>query len=182
MANKVRLLGFVQPFYNFSRSDSVQHLGANHPDLTLPLTTSLLDIHPFFDTPEPDIEDPAYLCTLVLVLNAAQHCPTLGPLLDNHTRRHHSYLRDTFPHLIPATTAIAKTPVDNGGGGATKTAAFLAAVLRRVEQSTRMSAGRQMAVLSAACRELERLASIEAAISDPASFSRDGGSAQPSLF
>jgi hypothetical protein len=38
----------------------------------------------------------------VLVLNAGQHCPTLGPLLDNHTRRHHSYLRDTFPHLIPA--------------------------------------------------------------------------------
>ncbi len=41
-----------------------QHLGANHPSLTLPLVTSLLDIHPYFDTPEPDIEDPAYLCTL----------------------------------------------------------------------------------------------------------------------
>ena len=24
-------------------------LGANHPDLTLPLVSSLLDIHPFFD-------------------------------------------------------------------------------------------------------------------------------------
>ena len=70
-----------------------KHLGANHPDLTLPLVTSLLNIHPFFDTPEPDIEDPGYLCNLVLVLNAAQHCPTLTPLLDDHTKRHHAYLQ-----------------------------------------------------------------------------------------
>jgi hypothetical protein len=59
-----------------------------------------------------------------------------------------------------------------------KTADFLAAVLRRVETAARMSAGRQLAVLAAACRELERLASIEEAISDPASFSRHLG---PSL-
>ena len=26
-----------------------KHLGANHPDLTLPLITSLLKIHPYFD-------------------------------------------------------------------------------------------------------------------------------------
>ncbi len=148
----------------------MQHLGANHPDLTLPLTASLLDLHPFFDTPEPDIEDPAYLCTLVLVLNAAQHCPTLGPLLDGHTRRHHSYLRDTFPHLIPA--AVSPKSGDENKTAPSKTAAFLAAVLKRVEQSARMSVSRQLAVLAASCRELERLASIEAAISDPASFSR----------
>jgi len=51
----------------------------------------------------------------------------------------------------------------------------LAAVLRRVEMAERMSAGRQLAVLAAAYRELERLASIEEAISDPASFSRELG-------
>jgi integrator complex subunit 4 len=148
-------------------------LGANHPDLTLPLVTSLLDIHPFFDTPEPDIEDPAYLSTLVLVLNAAQHCPTLAPLLDGHTRRHHSYLRDAFPHLIPAAgTAAIQAAAIAAATTAPKTGEFLAAVLRRVELSARMSSGRQLAVLGAACRELERLASIDAAISGPASFSR----------
>ena len=57
-------------------------LGSTHAELVLPLVTQLLEIHPFFDTPEPDIEDPAYLCILVLVFNAAEHCPTLGPLLD----------------------------------------------------------------------------------------------------
>ena len=76
-----------------------KHLGANHPDLTLPLVSSLLKIHPYFDKQEEDIEDPSYLCKLILVMNAAQHCPTLPMLLDSHTVRHHDYLRDTFPHL-----------------------------------------------------------------------------------
>ena len=40
---------------------------AGHADLTLPLVTQLLESHPVFDTPEPDIEDSAYLCILVLV-------------------------------------------------------------------------------------------------------------------
>lgn len=57
-------------------------LGFGHAELTLPLVTQLLEIHPFFDTPEPDIEDPAYLCILVLVFNAAHCLPTVGPLLD----------------------------------------------------------------------------------------------------
>ena len=35
---------------------------------------------------EEDIEDPAYLCKLILVLNAAQHCPSLPQPLDNHTQ------------------------------------------------------------------------------------------------
>jgi hypothetical protein len=100
----------------------------------------------------------------------------LAPLLDSHTRRHHAYLRDTFPHLIPATAGnfASKTPETSGGEKPNHlTADFLTSVLRRVEQSERMSAGRQLAVLAAAGRELERLASIEAAISDPANFARD---------
>jgi len=30
-----------------------------HPELTLPLVPELLNIHPFFDMPEHDVEDPA---------------------------------------------------------------------------------------------------------------------------
>ena len=44
-----------------------KRLGLRHADLTLPLVSQLLEIHPFYDTPEPDIEDSAYLCILVLV-------------------------------------------------------------------------------------------------------------------
>ncbi len=66
--------------YTFKR------LGERHSELTLPLTTLLLEIHPFLDTAEPDIDDPAYLCILVLVFNASQHCSTLEPLMDAHTK------------------------------------------------------------------------------------------------
>lgn len=41
-----------------------QKVGEGHPELTLPLVPELLAIHPFFDTPEPDVEDP--ICILLL--------------------------------------------------------------------------------------------------------------------
>lgn len=34
-------------------------LGASHPYLTLPLVPQLLGRHPFFDTPEPDVDEPS---------------------------------------------------------------------------------------------------------------------------
>ena len=54
-------------------------LGHRHADLTLPLVTQLLEIHPFFDTAEPDIEQPSYLCILVLVYNASFNSPPWSP-------------------------------------------------------------------------------------------------------
>ena len=36
----------------------MQSIGGNHADVTLPLVPELLSVHPFFDTPEPDVEDP----------------------------------------------------------------------------------------------------------------------------
>ena len=42
----------------------LQLLGFCHPDLTLLLVPELLTIHPFFDMPEADIEDP--LCNYIL--------------------------------------------------------------------------------------------------------------------
>ena len=148
-----------------------KHLGSNHPDLTLPLVTSLLEIHPYFDKQEQDIEDPLYLCTLVLVLNAAEHCPTLPMLLDGHTRRHHSYLQDTFPHLIPSShpsTALVK----KAQGSSTKTAEFLLSVLARVLASAPCSPSRRLSVLQTSVSELSRLSSIEPSLGDPSSFAR----------
>ncbi|GBP13015.1 Integrator complex subunit 4 [Eumeta japonica] len=37
----------------------VQRLGSSHASLVLPLVARLLALHPFFDMPEPDVEDPA---------------------------------------------------------------------------------------------------------------------------
>lgn len=37
----------------------LQFLGSRHPTLVLPLVPELLSTHPYFDTPEPDMDDPA---------------------------------------------------------------------------------------------------------------------------
>ena len=149
-----------------------KHLGSNHPDLTLPLVTSLLEIHPYFDKQEPDIEDPSYLCTLVLVLNAAQHCPTLPQLLDGHTRRHHSYLQDTFPHLIPSSHPSLLVTKKTTEDTCSRTANFLHSVLSRVRASASMSPSRRLSVLQTSVSELSRLSSIEPSLGDPSSFAR----------
>lgn len=79
----------------------LEGVGRNHPWVVLPLVPQLLSMHPFFDTPEPDPEDPAYVSVLILVFNAAKGCPTMGTLFDEKLLRHYHYLRDTLPHLVP---------------------------------------------------------------------------------
>lgn len=37
----------------------LKFLGSRHPTLVLPLVPELLNTHPYFDTPEPDMDDPA---------------------------------------------------------------------------------------------------------------------------
>ncbi|XP_011866099.1 PREDICTED: integrator complex subunit 4 [Vollenhovia emeryi] len=76
-------------------------LGASHPYLTLPLVPQLLGRHPFFDTPEPDVDEPSYASVLVLIFNAALHCPSMHALFTEHASKHYHYLRDTMPYLVP---------------------------------------------------------------------------------
>ncbi|KAF7387888.1 hypothetical protein HZH66_010655 [Vespula vulgaris] len=87
-------------------------LGASHPYLTLPLVPQLLGRHPFFDTPEPDVDEPSYASVLVLIFNAALHCPSMHALFTEHTSKHYHYLRDTMPHLVPR----LRPAVTNGTG------------------------------------------------------------------
>ena len=42
----------------------MQHLGRNHPYLTLAMAPELLSTHPYFESLEPDVDDPA--CILLL--------------------------------------------------------------------------------------------------------------------
>lgn len=82
----------------------LKFMGQRHPTLVLPLVPELLSTHPYFDTPEPDMDDPAYIAVLVLVFNAAQTCPTMPALFSDHTFRHYAYLRDSLSHLVPLLT------------------------------------------------------------------------------
>uniref|UniRef100_A0A8D1NB18 Integrator complex subunit 4 n=1 Tax=Sus scrofa TaxID=9823 RepID=A0A8D1NB18_PIG len=80
----------------------LKFLGSRHPTLVLPLVPELLSTHPYFDTAEPDMDDPAYIAVLVLIFNAAKTCPTMPALFSDHTFRHYAYLRDSLSHLVPA--------------------------------------------------------------------------------
>ncbi|KAM4789323.1 integrator complex subunit 4-like protein 2 [Cyanocitta cristata] len=82
----------------------LKFLGSRHPTLVLPLVPELLSTHPFFDTPEPDMDDPAFvidIAVLVLIFNAAKSCPTMPALFSDHTFRHYAHLRDSLSHLVP---------------------------------------------------------------------------------
>lgn len=50
----------------------LQKVGAQHPELVLPLVPQLLNIHPFFDTAEPDVENPQ--CTILFLLPFYYYC------------------------------------------------------------------------------------------------------------
>ena len=144
-----------------------QRMGAAHPDLVLPLVPSLLDIHPYFQLPEQDVQDPAYVCILLLVMNAAAGSPTMMALLDDRTHRHFLYLRDTLPALVPdrlpgqvaAVAPPAAAAAHNNG------ADFLQSVLRRAAEP-----GVSRAELEQCRRDLDRLAQIDSALSARAQF------------
>ncbi|KAJ4445386.1 hypothetical protein ANN_07191 [Periplaneta americana] len=161
----------------------LQKIGQAHPELTLPLVPELLAIHPFFDTPEPDVEDPA-----------SQHCPTMLQLFEEHTLKHYSYLRDTMPNLVPALrlgydihitlpiTQLSLIPVFitsqqlSGSRRSadlvsveTGTAQFLDSMLARVEAAPNPRIREEL--LEAAQRDLNRLATIDSAVAGAAQFS-----------
>ncbi|VEN55059.1 unnamed protein product [Callosobruchus maculatus] len=80
---------------------SLQRVGSQHPELVWHLVPQFLNIHPFFDTAEPDVENPQYICLLILIFNAAQYSRTIIPLLEPHHLRHYLYLRDTMTQYVP---------------------------------------------------------------------------------
>ena len=45
----------------------MKNLGSHHPHLALPLVPELLCLHPYFDTPEPDMDDAACILLINLV-------------------------------------------------------------------------------------------------------------------
>jgi len=86
-------------------------VGKNHPWAVLPLVPTLLGIHPYFDVPEKDVEEPSYVSILILIFNAAKSCSTMVTMFDDKVIRHYHYLRDTLPLLVPKLSILGQETI-----------------------------------------------------------------------
>uniref|UniRef100_A0AAQ5Z767 Integrator complex subunit 4 n=1 Tax=Amphiprion ocellaris TaxID=80972 RepID=A0AAQ5Z767_AMPOC len=134
----------------------LKFLGSRHPTLVLPLVPELLSTHPYFDTPEPDMDDPAYIAVLVLVFNAATSCPTMPALFSDHTFRHYAYLRDSLSHLVPPLRV--------------RTDLFLQQSLNRVSTIQNLEAAGAPELLDLTIRDLQRLGELQTELAGAADF------------
>ncbi|XP_075235890.1 integrator complex subunit 4 [Lycorma delicatula] len=146
----------------------LQEIGSLHPELTLPLVPELLAIHPFFDMPEPDVEDPLYVSILILVFNAAQHSPTTIQLFEEHTLKHYSYLRDTMPNLVPSLKVCRSLHTTELTPAKSSSEKFLKYILDRLEAAP--TARVRTVLLEAAERDLSRLSEIDETVAGLANF------------
>lgn len=156
----------------------LKFLGSRHPTLVLPLVPELLSTHPYFDTPEPDMDDPAYIAVLVLVFNAAQSCPTMPALFSDHTFRHYAYLRDSLSHLVPALRLPGRKQVfglessDSGSGSGSVESAqqFLQHSLARISTVQNLETPGAQDLLDFTIRDLQRLGELQTELAGAADF------------
>ncbi|KAM6933934.1 integrator complex subunit 4 [Xenentodon cancila] len=158
----------------------LKFLGSRHPTLVLPLVPELLSTHPYFDTPEPDMDDPAYIAVLVLVFNAARSCPTMPALFSDHTFRHYAYLRDSLSHLVPALRLPGRKqvysldPMDSssgsGSGSVESAQLFLQQSLNRVSTIQNLETPGAQDLLDLTIRDLQRLGELQTELAGAADF------------
>lgn len=156
----------------------LKFLGSRHPNLVLPLVPELLSTHPYFDTPEPDMDDPAYIAVLVLVFNSATSCPTMSALFSDHTFRHYAYLRDSLSHLVPALRLPGRkqmfgleSPDSGSGSGSVESAQlFLQQSLGRVSTIQNLETPGAQDLLDFTIRDLLRLGELQTELAGAADF------------
>ncbi|KAK3862961.1 hypothetical protein Pcinc_031216 [Petrolisthes cinctipes] len=147
----------------------LRRVGMNHPTLVQALVAELLVIHPYFDGVEPSVQDPEYICKLILVLNAAVKCTTILPLLEQHTLRHYAYLRDTMPQLVPV-LKLGEEWQPSRVLVSTNTLQFLKESVARVGRLDRSSTQLRMTVYQTVYSDLIKLADIDPSLSAAAHF------------
>lgn len=147
----------------------LRNLGSAHPLLVKALVPELLLIHPYFDGVEPSVQDGEYICKLILVLNAAAHCSTILPLLEQHTLRHYAYLHDTLPHLVPVLKLDGEWQPAREAV-TTNTARFLRESLEKVATLERSSTQMRLTIYKTVHSDLVKLADIDPALSPAAHF------------
>ncbi|XP_070293680.1 integrator complex subunit 4 isoform X2 [Salvelinus sp. IW2-2015] len=155
----------------------LKFLGCRHPTLVLPLVPELLSTHPYFHTPEPDMDDPAYIAVLVLVFNAAQSCPTMTALFSDHTFRHYTYLRDSLSHLVPPLRLPGRTQPQycvsgiEGSGSVESAQLFLQQSLSRISTIHNLQDPGAQDLLNFTIRDLQRLGELQTELAGAADFS-----------
>ncbi|CAL1533993.1 unnamed protein product [Lymnaea stagnalis] len=148
-----------------------QKLGHKHPAHTLALAPDLLCLHPYLDTPEPDMDDPAYITVLVLVFNAAAITPTMVPLFQEHTRRHYSYLRSSLPDFVPIIKSLEMsedlmiTKKSSTTASLTDTNQFLEELTHRLRNIQSMEFSAVVSILEVACRDMDRAKLLDKRVS-----------------
>ncbi|KAM4627355.1 integrator complex subunit 4 isoform 2-T2 [Polymixia lowei] len=156
----------------------LRFLGVRHPTLVLPLVPELLSTHPYFDTPEPDMDDPAYIAVLVLVFNAAKSCPTMPALFSDHTFRHYAYLRDSLSHLVPPLRLQGRKQMFGldsvgsaaGSGSVESAQLFLQQSLNRISTIQNLEAPGAQDLLNFTIRDLQRLGELQTELAGAADF------------
>lgn len=156
----------------------LKFLGLRHPTLVLPLVPELLSTHPYFDTPEPDMDDPAYIAVLVLVFNAAKSCPTMPALFSDHTFRHYAYLSDSLSHLVPAlrlpgrkqASSLDQPGSTSGCGSVESAQMFLQQSLNRVNTIQNLDTPGSQDLLDFTIRDLQRLGELQTELAGAADF------------
>ncbi|XP_072582093.1 integrator complex subunit 4 isoform X4 [Vulpes vulpes] len=154
----------------------LKFLGSRHPTLVLPLVPELLSTHPFFDTAEPDMDDPAYIAVLVLIFNAAKTCPTMPALFSDHTFRHYAYLRDSLSHLVPALRLPGRKLVSSAVSPSIAphedpSHQFLQQSLERVYSLQHLDPQGTQELLEFTIRDLQRLGELQSELAGVADFS-----------
>ncbi|XP_017850767.2 integrator complex subunit 4 [Drosophila busckii] len=145
----------------------MRKIGQKHPHLVMALSGHLLYAHPFFETPERDVEDPAYLCVLILVFNAAEHLVPIISLLPTATHRHYAYLRDSMPQLVPqlpieGASSSAQQRIDDALKAAGSSAEYLQMILSHIGDIFSLTDSERIDLLQTAQANLQRLGAIDA--------------------
>lgn len=137
----------------------LRHLGANHPGIVAVITPDLLEIHPFFETAEPDMDSPAYIGILILVINAAAICPAIKAIFLHHTWRHYEYLRHSLPELVPCLTAALRdqTNLDNKGSVLKQLSAMLEESKAKLVSIRHLTGEAKLVVLELLARDMQRI-------------------------
>ncbi|XP_011201893.2 integrator complex subunit 4 [Bactrocera dorsalis] len=149
----------------------MRKIGQKHPNLCMAVTSHLLQDHPFFDSAERDVEDPAYLCILILLFNAAEHLVALISLFPDVTLKHYAYLRDAMPHIVPQLPieGASTTKPINPLKGAESSREYLNTILQHIHETFSIVRER-VPLLKTAQSNLQRLGEIDPEMYGTANF------------
>nr|CAB3256446.1 integrator complex subunit 4 [Phallusia mammillata] len=159
-----------------------QKLGEHHCNLVYSLVPQLLSCHPYFDTAEPQMDDPSYIAILILIFNAAKLCPSMTQLFPEHVIRHYQYLRDSIPDLVPQhlklTTFTAgvdlclQSPPRNSDINSDPNS-FLERAMARIKHLQTHDSATQKSLLDSTIRDLRHAAKVAPSLASTAQCSAD---------